>query len=250
MLTELKDMSISYPFLPIAQQPDFFRNVKYMRVVVVLPAMQPINMNKNGDFIKAALVGIADPMIALVRVTCPAYDYEENIQVPIFYEQMPKGYSWMYADGSPEWPYNFPEEGYRIHPSCLVFQQAAPLLKIEGTTSGLPPVIIQMDDDDTVSPYMLDTDLFQYDDTLELENGHNVEVSGNSSAIVFMAAAGIGRGIFQAKPYTQADNLAGKRGVGMRSINGLTGNVLMHGDRSVEVDMTGNTVMITAVNQS
>jgi hypothetical protein len=96
---------------------------------------------------------------------------------------------------------------------------------------------------------MFDTDMFQWDDILELENGHNVEISGGSDSIVFTAAAGIGKGVFPVKFYTQADNLAGKRGVGMHSINGRTGDVLIHGDRSVEVDTVGNTVTITAVNQ-
>lgn len=248
MSNELKDLSISYPFMPVAVQPAFFRNVKYMRIVVILPAGQPVNLAKNGDYIVAMLTGF-DATTAHVRVTCSAYGYSENYNVPIVWSGIPTGNNWMYVEGDIEWPQDAPEAGYRIHPSCLVFQQMAPILKIEKSDSGLPPVIIQQDDDDTISPYMLDTDMFQWDDILELENGHNVEVSGSSDSIVFTAAAGIGKGVFPVKFYTQADNLAGKRGVGMHSINGRTGDVLIHGDRSVEVDTVGNTVTITAVNQ-
>ena len=248
MYNELKDLSISYPFMPVAVQPAFFRNVKYMRIVVILPAMQPANLSKNGDHIVATLTGF-DSEYAHVRIACAAYDYDEVYDVPIVRSGIPIGNNWMYVEGDIAWP-SGNEEGFRIHPSCLIFQQEAPILKIEKPDSGLPPVIIQQDDDDTISPYMLDTDMFQWDDILELENGHNVEVSGGSDSVVFTAAAGIGKGIFPVKFYTQADNLSGKRGVGMHSINGRTGDVLIHGDRSVEVNTTGNTVTISAVNQN
>ena len=149
MSNELKDLSVSYPFMPVAVQPAFFRNVKYMRIVVVLPAMQPAALAKNGDYITAMLTGF-DAEYAHVRIVCTAYGYSENYDVPIIRSGIPTGNNWMYVEGDIVWPQDAPVSGYRIHPSCLTFQQNAPMLAIEGSTSGLPPVIIQQDDDDTV----------------------------------------------------------------------------------------------------
>lgn len=234
MLNDLKDLNISYPFMPVASMPEFFGNVKNMRVLIELPAMQPVDNGKNGDFITAILKGFhnADGDKARVHIVCASYGYAEDIEVPVFYGTLPTGNSWLYTDGPVPMTLDM---NYRIHPSCLIFQQLAPVLHLEMPSSGLPPVDVKLEDDDVLSPYMLDTDLFTWDDWLELVNGNNVEVSGSSDSVVFMGAAGIGRGTFPVSPYTTDSSVNGRRGVGLRSINGLAGNVLIQPDRSVDI---------------
>ena len=244
MLNDLKDLNISYPFMPVEETPAFFTAVKNMRIIIELPAMQPTVADRNGDFITAYLTGIVGST-ATVHVVCHWYGYNENIDVPIVYGGIPTGNNWMYALDAVTWPENAPEEGYRIHPACLAFQQKAPTLYIEGSTTGTPPIVTYPEDpdDEYMSPYLLDTDMIAWEDWLELENGHNVEVSGSSDSVVFTGAVGIGKGVFPAKPYVTDDDWSYKKGLGIRSINGLTGDVLILGERSVDVSGTTSLIL-------
>ena len=60
MLESLKDLYISYPFLPTANPPEFFKQVKDVRLVLELPATDVLlgyKNSRNGNYIRVWLTG-------------------------------------------------------------------------------------------------------------------------------------------------------------------------------------------------
>lgn len=252
MFNDQRDLYVSYPFMPVDSMPDWFGHVKYMRVAVTLPAMQPMALGKNGDFIKATLTTLY-AMQAVVHVECAAYGviqngsvvpWETDITIPIVIGGIPVGNSYMYADRALPLLNNL---NYRIHPECLLFQQMAPALRITGSTSGQPPEVTLEYASGSVSQWIAEDALEDYliDSVLWLENGHNVEVAKTQDAIVFTGSPGAGKGTWAEAPVTGGTTYDGFAGEALKSINGHTGNVLLQGDKSVDVRITGNTILIS-----
>ena len=237
MHNNLKDLYVSYPFMPVASAPSWFRNIKFLRVTVVLPAGMPNVPEANGDYIQATLTAIT-ASTAYIRVRCPVYSWNYMYEVPVFTGEIPTGNSYVYTDET------LPESSgfsYRIHPSCLVFQQIAPALKIEGPAGYQPPVMQLTDyNNGEYSQWLYFSRLYALaDGVLRLANGNNVEVSGSSDSVLFTGTPGAGRGIMSAKPYAVGDNdssFDGVMGKGLKSINGHTGNVLLQGTGAVVVE--------------
>lgn len=237
MRNNLKDLYVSYPFMPVASAPDWFRNVKFLRVTVILPAGMPYALEANGDYIQATLIAIS-ASTAYIRVRCPMYAWNHMYEVPVFTGGIPTGNSYVYTEEA------LPELSglsYRIHPSCLVFQQIAPALKIEGPDGSQTPVMHLTDyNNGEYSQWLYFSRLYDLaDGVLQLTNGNNVEVSGSSDSVLFTGTPGAGRGVMQNKPYAVADNDSSFNGVlgkGLKSINGHTGNVLLQGTGVVVVE--------------
>lgn len=245
MYNNLKDLRISYPFLPVETAPAWFGSIKFMRVVVTLPAKEPLDLQKNGDYIKATLTTLAGNL-AIVHVECAAYGswgmdandqpvltpWSANIAIPVFIGVMPYGISYIYADSQIP---TIQGASWRIHPSCLVFQQEAPKVSIE--TSGSAPAVELTYSDGDISQWIV-ADIIEdiTDGILWLDNGHNIEVSGSSKSVLFTGAAGAGTGTWSESPCddssTTFDHVRGKA---LRSINGKTGNVLINGEQSVKI---------------
>ena len=250
MRNNLKELYVSYPFMPVDVMPDWFGSVKFMRITVVLPARQPVNMQMNGDFIKATLISISQTT-AQVRVECAQYGYNEVQPVDVFTGGIPYGNSYIYTDGALPTATGL---SYRIHPGCLVFQQTAPALRMERWVSEQTPAMklrLVFDNDQKIEgiPQWVasgDTGMASIEGSLVLEDGQNVEVSGSSGNVVFTGAAGAGKGIWKDDPRDISDaSYNGYRGIGLRTINGHSGNVLIRGDRSVEIDPAeGTTIAI------
>lgn len=258
----LRELYVSYPFLPITSEPDdpqptpdWFRNVKYMRVMVDLPAQDPVDPGSNGDFIQATLTAISSQTVT-VHVVCSVYGsyvngswvpWSKDINVPVFTGiDIPTGNSYLYTDTLLP---TLTGLGYKIHPGCLVFQQSAPILQME-TTAGDSPVRPSVDytgDSIVQSGSISEAGLLWVRTALRLENGHNVEVSGSSANVVFTGAAGAGKGTWDALPYDEGETLDGYQGKGMRSINGHHGDVLMLYDKSVEIIPDGLDTLIIRV---
>lgn len=248
MRNNLKELYVSYPFMPVDVMPDWFGNVKFMRITVVLPASQPVDLQMNGDFIKATLVSISQTT-AQVRVECTQYDYDRLQSIPVFTGGIPVGNSYLYTEGALPTATGL---SYRIHPGCLVFQQIAPALRMERWLSEQTPAMKLrlniVDGDKEVHQWVgnTETGMASIGSSLVIEDGQNVEVSGSSGNVVFTGAAGAGKGIWKDDPRDTSDaSYNGHRGIGMRTINGHPGNVILRGDRSVEIDpVEGTTITI------
>ena len=234
MRNNLKDLYVSYPFMPVETAPSWFRNVKFLRVMVILPAGMPTTISTNGDYIQATLVDLS-PDTAYIQVQCPMYSWNHTYEVPVFTGDIPTGNSYLYADTA------LPELSglsYRIHPSCLVFQQVAPTMVIEGPDTPSTPVMQLTDyNDGEYSQWLLYSKLHDLaNGILRLANGYNVEVSGSSDSVLFTGTPGAGKGIMPSQPYYAADNSFNSvLGKGLKSINGHTGNVLLQGTGSVVI---------------
>lgn len=235
MRNNLKDLYVSYPFMPVASSPSWFKSVKFMRVMVTLPASQPVTSELNGDYIVATLKTLSASQ-ATVHVVCNTYGFEEDVTVPVFTNSVPTGNSYLYTDSALPTLSNL---SYRIHPSCLVFQQTAPTLTME-VHSGNENPVVQLEYSNGVVSQWIRADKIeelQIDRVLWLANGHNVDVSGSSDTVIFTGAAGAGTGIWDIVPYsTESTTFDGYRGKALRSINGKTGNVIIQGDLSVAVE--------------
>jgi len=234
----LKDLYITYPFMPVESAPDWYKDVKFMRIMVTLPAMQPVASSSNGDHIVATLTAIT-PTAATVKVMCAIYGYTEEDpliidDIPVFTGGIPTGNSYLYTDTTLP---TLSGLSCRIHPSCLAFQQRAPKLTIEGSTTGTPPNVM-LEYGTGVVPQWIVADAieaYEVDDVLWLTNGHNVEVSGSSDSVLFTGAPGAGKGMWETDPYTRAPSYNGYLGKALRSINGHSGIMLLQGDRSVDI---------------
>lgn len=244
----LKDLYVDYPFLPVVTAPAWFKSVKYMRITVVLDAFQPTEMGRNGNFITATLTGIS-PTKVYVNVTCQQYSWNHDYEIDVFTGTIPSGNNYVYTDS--ELP-TLTGLSYQIHPDCMVFQQIAPTLHMEKTTSSSSPVM-QLEKGASGISQWLFADLVAselVDGVLRLANGHNVDVSGSSDTVLFTGTPGAGIGQWVTAPYsTEGSSFDGFRGKGLRSINGKTGHVLITGDRSVAVDRGDgdNTLAISPV---
>ena len=64
MLESLKDLYISHPFLPVADAPVWFSHIKDIRCVLVYDAVKNILEYKNGNYVRAWVVGITDAGMA------------------------------------------------------------------------------------------------------------------------------------------------------------------------------------------
>lgn len=237
MRNNLKDLYVSYPFMPVASAPDWFRNVKFLRVTVILPAGMPDTLEANGDYIQATLTDLSSTT-AYIQVKCPMYSWTHTYEVPVFTGGIPTGNSYMYTDEAlPE----LSDLSYRIHPSCLAFQQIAPTLRIEGPDDSQTPIMRLTDySNGEYSQWLYFSRLYDLaDSVLRLANGNNVEVSGSSDSVLFTGNPGAGRGVMLTRPYAVKDSdssFNGVMGKGLKSINGHTGNVLLQGTGAVIVE--------------
>ena len=82
MLDSLKDMYISYPFMPVADPPDWYKNVKDIRCVVAMEASNSISQYRNGNYLRAWLVKENGHLGIAVR--CDQHAYEDIIEVPVY----------------------------------------------------------------------------------------------------------------------------------------------------------------------
>ena len=202
MLDALKDLYISYPFMPVENRPDLFTHIKDIRCVVTMNAANPISLVENDNYIRAWLVSITERR-ALIKVRCNQYDYLGVLEVPVYKASVgaPATNSYVLIDDAFVAPDSDIE--YEIQPDTLLFIQKAPVIRITnnmGNTAQLPGPTITT----------------AYD--------HNVSITKGQSGVIIYGAPGAGLGIYTDVPncYTAQANLAGD---GAISINGLYGYV-------------------------
>lgn len=242
MYNDLRSMYICYPFMTVDSIPDWFKYVKDMRIVVTLPAMQAAHMDQNRENIKITLTSISHTT-AIIKLSCASYWItDKEISIPVFTNTLPGTPSFVCAT---EVLPTLTGLSYDIHPACLVFMQKAPVLWMEQESrNGEPYVMVELEDGVPVQK-IYNTDDRRISDVLRLMNGKNVGVTGSSSSVLFTCGVGLGSGTYQKKPYTEdPETFTYAQGKRLRSINGQTGDVLISGDRSVEITNTQATISI------
>lgn len=214
MLDSLKDMYISYPFMPIANPPDWYKNVKDIRCVVAMDASNSISQYRNGNYLRVWLVKEGGHLGIAVR--CDQHNYEDIIEVPtyVWTAGAPATSSYMLVG-------SFFDAGaigdgrYELQPDVLVFMQLAPRI--------------------------LYNDVEITGGTLHSYKGYNVSISKSPNGIMFFGAAGVGNGAYTTDPIEALGE--DQQGLGARSINGLDGDVWIKGSYPVDVSIDSDLVM-------
>ena len=214
MFNSFKDLYVCYPFMTIAERPDFFQHVKDIRVTATMPASNILPQYKNLDSISATLVGFGTEIIgtqavpvAYITVVCLQYGYMHTIPVRIW-STVPATESYCLVDDAFEAPTG--ELLYELHPDCIYFQQKAPKL-------------------------------IGYPAALRCSDGTNIEATAATTGVSLYGAPGVGTGTWK------TSRPAGHNGIGINSINGIIGDVTILGTGSVKVqtDRTVDTMTIT-----
>ena len=217
MFNSFNDLYVCYPFLPIAERPDFFQHVKDIRVTATMPAANILPQYKNLSSLSATLVGfgtevmgVEEVPVAYVTVVCAQYGYMDTISVRVW-TSVPSTESYCLVDEDFEAP-----EGdliYELHPDCIYLQQVAPKL-------------------------------LGYPAQLACSDGYNVEATASTSGVSFYGAPSVGLGMWQtACP-------AGRSGVGLNTINGIIGDATITGYGKLRVNSTkeGDKLVLTVAD--
>lgn len=212
MLDSLKDMYISYPFMPVVNPPVWYSHVKDIRCVVTMGAANSISQYRNGNYLRAWLVK-EDGHIG-IAVKCEQHAYEDIIRVPIYVwtDGVPATSSYILTDAVCDLP-DIPDGRYELQPDVLIFMQEAPKITFDG---------IAISD-------------------LIVKDGYNVSVNKATEGIMLFGAAGVGVGTFDVDPIGALGD--DQQGLGARSINGLSGDVWIKGAYPVDISMGADLIM-------
>lgn len=216
MSNALKSMYISYPFMQIADRPDWFTQVKDARIVAKFSAAS-LDMAANDDNIIATFTGIVQNR-AYIHVECKPIGLKA-IQVPIYREKdaCPATQSFFIVDDDMDLSAVGIGLNYRLHPDCVLVMQEAPM--ITGNTTAVASF---------------------YD-------GSNITAMHTQDGALFYGAVGGGTGLYYQELEESEEYL---KGVGLKAINGISGDVWIRGTYPVEVtmgaDIIGGTYTMTA----
>lgn len=228
MLESLKDLYISYPFLPVPTAPEFFKQVKDIRLVLELPATDVLlgyKNNRNGNYVRAWLTGFArngqTGARALLRIQCSQLSedmIESFVELYSWEGILPSNQSYMLCDPALIDTLPVISEGivYELNPEVLVLLQKAPKLYKDGSVQPLPEVI-------------------------RVERGYNVSPTITNDTISFYGAVDVGSGTY---PINQPFSLStATQAQGARSINGLRGSVTVEPTFPVRIDSIENGIL-------
>lgn len=209
MLESLKDLYISYPFLPVPEKPAWFNHIKDIRLSVVLEAANAISEYKNANNVRAWLTAI-DPVegIATFKVQCLQFgitDKEVTADLMCWEDGTPSVGSYVIVDN--DLTYWDEDAGmvkplpaltgvaYELNPDVLLFMQKAPVMYY----------------DEQMLPH-----------TVAVCRGYNVTASKITNGIELYGAPGAGLGRYENPPMPTDDK---KKNLGASSINGAQGMV-------------------------
>lgn len=201
MLESLKDLYISHPFLPVADAPVWFSHIKDIRCVLVYDAVKNILEYKNGNYVRAWVVGLTDSSIR-VKVECRQLSEQNKfVDIPTFDWTLgvPNTQSYALIDSDFAAPETFAGQ-YELNPDVLVIMQKAPAMYINGVKQ---PV------------------------GLDFDNGYNVSVSKNNNGVLLYGGAGAGKGSYTFDPLGVLGDW--QQNLGLRNINGKTDDIWIKG---------------------
>lgn len=191
----LKSQYISYPFMQVADRPDWFKEVKDARIVATMEAGN-LDTEQNGDNIQVILLGMTNSK-ATVEITCFPLE-GATVSVPIYRESaVPTTQSFILVSDTFDIDAHR-TYGNRLHPDCLTLLQNAPT--VNGSTAGI----------------------------IDFYNGTNLVVTNTQNGVLLYGLEGGGLGL-----YYQTIEDAYIKGLGLRSINGLSGDVWLDGSYPV-----------------
>lgn len=229
----LYDINTAYPFVWSAGVfPEELKEVRDMRVMVVLRS------RPSWGTYSLRLTSLTSSG-GTVNFTWGSHSY--SLSVPLLTSGGAAVMSSFIAmDSAPETSWIGAMD---IHPDCLVLLETPPEIQMEVTTKYYS--------DKTRETYTAEQVVDQNDPVLRFANGHNVTVTGERTAdsvsLSFDCASENGLDIWKLQqPSPWADReIPTYRIKGLRDINGLTGDVRLLGDASVNIDTT-----VTAVDSS
>ena len=223
MLESLKDLYVSYPFLPVAEKPAWFNHIKDVRLTVVLDAANAISEYKNANNVRAWLTAI-DPSksVATFKVQCLHFgitDMEVTANLMRWEDGSPSIGSYTLVDDISQLP-AITDAEYELNPDVLLFMQKAPVMYYENQ---------------------------EMPRTIAVKKGHNVMASLTPNGIELFGSPGVGEQRYTKLPqglYTY-DN---KKSLGVSSINGMQNMVWLTASFPTKIQTesnAGNRVTLT-----
>lgn len=227
MIEAVKDLAVSYPFIPGSTVPEALKHIKDARIVFELPANTYRQSGSNTLQFYAELVSIS-PTKAVFHVVCTPFGVDANVTVPVNVGifNVPMGNSYVLVDE----PVTY-TGSHMLHPDCLIFLQKAPKLSVADRTN--------VRSDDSYS-----SEVYGFGPTIAFADGYNVSVSGNESMVVFNGGEGSGLGIWLTSPWIDVKDSTLRAAVGLRTINGKNGDVQINGSSSVGIEGTGGIELV------
>lgn len=228
MIEAIKDLSVSYPFLPGSTVPDELKHIKDARIIFELPAKTYERQAVNAQQFYASLISIADSG-AIFQVVCIPFGIDEQVTVPVTVGlfNTPGGNSYVLVDE----PVTY-TGSHILHPDCLLFFQKSPKLSVRERRA--------VTSSDTAGF----TNSYSFGREIAFSNGNNVSVSGNDTTIILTGGEGNGLGIWMESPWIDINSSTLRAAAGLRTINGKQGNVLIAGSSSVSIEGTGGIELV------
>jgi hypothetical protein len=209
------DIKLSQIYYPIINTLDDTTKYIVDAKIVYIIENEPENTT-NIDFIKAVITDI-DNDIAKIDLYLPNYTIK-HLTIPVInisnISKPTDSESYLLVTKDLDIMTNL---YYEIHPDCLFIMQKAPVISV-----GIREGAISMDTAYTEYKHT-------YTDTIYLEDGYNVNVSGTDNSIDISAGKGLGKGVFRKDPLNPDKPIAiNAVARGLRSINGINNNVELH----------------------
>lgn len=250
MAESVRDLAVWYPFMPAAgTKPGWVDRILDLRLVVILPEADLDHMDRaagHNESIVTAQLESFDSSHARIKVLSPVYSEAQDMTVPIYSgrDAVPTTASYMVVEE--DFSDSDSDCGLEVHPGCLVLLQEAPKLGFM-TRNVVSSVDGRVDDSDPSRQTRIDG--ADYSDSVyyptKLDNGHNVEVYLAGESIVFNASPGAGLGVYTDPPYTDVHTYSVQPSRGLRSINGLSGTVMISSGPSVDESTSYEEPVIT-----
>lgn len=235
MYNDVYSLYVSYPFLPdtaaTAQDLQVLRNILDLRVWVNLAPADPVHTDTNLDDWKVVLTGISQDT-AYVSFSSVSYDTVIDLDIPVYHvndDPPAAAENYVIVRDTPE-PYLFVENNFipRIHPDCCTIHQIPPQLTItqrynQDAHTGAAEI------EDYICPDGC---------RLIFNEGHNTSVRFHNTYINFNVAPGAGLGKYTEFPWKGYQGKLLTPAGGLRSINGISGNVEILGGPGINVEVT------------
>lgn len=239
MSEPIRDLAVWYPLLPSGSTvPELARQILDMRVIVTLPPMDYAD-NDEGVGIDMCFAELVSAGSAALGVDVTLSDASVvHVDVPVYIgrdAQPAPGGSYAVCSASPA----NQVVSYQIHPDCVLVMQDAPeLVFMDRGPVSKSDATVQPDgsrtDGKTTSPSPAALDPYAFAD------GCNVSVSVLDGALTFTGTPGGGSGVWTTSPFVDLSVLPDTPGKGLRSINGMTGDVILEGSSSVGITVAAS----------
>ena len=224
MISNIKELAVSYPFLPLTTVPGALKHIKDVRIIYILPVGDGAATSSHSLEHYAELIAITEA-VASFRIVCTILNIDEQVDVPVTtgVDVVPVANSYIIVDEPVAYTGT-----HRLHPDCVLFMQQAPRLSVRERTD-----VTKNDEATYEEPILI------AGPTIAINDGHNVQASGTTAGMRFTGGVGSGKGIYTELPYNDVEPDDVKMGHGLKSINGITDAVTIAGSSSVSLQSFG-----------